>query len=210
MAQRNFYLQWKVTKLWWSYTAASCRGPSVELMMADLDGFWNGSCFDILAVDFLPCTMHKDSFQIYCEFALARSPKKAINKARPFSSYTEPDHLFWLVLCFKSALKVLSTNLGLNKSLNVVLETNCFWDLGSLWGCGSSFQGDWQPTSVRDYHLRWRWEKCVAGCHSSVVARFAALSHEAAVLLKWSAGWLVTQAQWTEAWKVTLARKKWW
>lgn len=39
MAQRNFHLQWRVTKLWWSSTAASCHGPSVEVMMAVLNGF---------------------------------------------------------------------------------------------------------------------------------------------------------------------------
>lgn len=48
------------------------------------------------------------------------------------------------------------------------------------------------------------------GCHSSVVASFALLSHEASVLLKRRAGWLVTQAQRTEAWRVTLVWKKWW
>jgi len=74
---------------------------------------------------------------------------------------------------------VLLTNLDLNKSLNVVLEMNCFQDLGSLRGCRRSFQGDWQPASVRDHQLWWRREKYVAGCRSSVVASSASLSHKA-------------------------------
>lgn len=109
------------------------------------------------------------------------------------------DLLFWLIQHFKNALKVLLTHFGLNISLSVVLEINCFQDLDSLRGCRSSLQGVWQPAYVGDHYLGWRWEKRLASCDASLVASFAILSQEASTPCEWMAAWRVTQAQRAEA-----------